>query len=383
MKTVLVSGAIANKLGSGGDVWVRLQWALGLQQLGLGVIVVEQIDSAVCGDGASLQSSPHLAYFREVTTRFGLSGSAALICPDTDEVVGMDRQLLLERARSADGLINISGHLTWAPLFDHLQRKVFLDIDPGYTQYWHAAGLAAARLAGHDFYYTIGQNIGGPDCPIPVGNLRWRTTRPVVALDHWPLVAPAQLDRFTTVASWRGAYGRIEHGGRAFGLKAHELRKFAALPRHSRHRFEIALNIHPADAADRQLLLANGWRLVCPQEAAGCPERFRRYIQSSGAELSVAQGIYVETNSGWFSDRSAAYLATGRPVLVQDTGLGRHLPLGDGLLTFRTLDEAVEGAERIARDYCHHCQAARALAERYFAADRVLARLLEEIGVTV
>jgi hypothetical protein len=386
MKTVLVSGAIANKLDKGGDVWVRLQWALGLKKLGFRVVFLEQFDKGACVDAAGrvteFAASRNRAFFREVMSRFGLAETAALIYDDGAEIDGLDREAVLDIARSAECLINISGNLSWPALQSPVRRKVFLDIDPGYTQYWYDAGNSGARLAGHDFFFTIGQNIGTAYCPIPTADILWRKTRPVVALDEWPDVAGGQFDRFTTVASWRGGYGRVEHQGRSLGLKAHEFRKFLGLPQQARQPFEIALDIHAGDARDRDALINHGWRLVSPLEAAGTPERFRDYIQHSGAEFSVAQGIYVETNCGWFSDRSAAYLASGKPVLVQDTGFSRHYPVGEGLLTFRTLAEAIDGAQRIAEDYPRHCRAARALAETWFDSDRVLLQLLEEIGVT-
>jgi hypothetical protein len=200
-------------------------------------------------------------------------------------------------------------------------------------------------------------------------------------LDDWPATSTGWTQRFTTVANWRGAYGRIEHGGKAYGLKVHEFRKFLDLPRRAPGVFEIALNIHPADASDLEALRDHGWTVVDPVGASVDPDAFRRYVQGSGAEFSVAQGIYVETESGWFSDRTVRYLASGRPALVQDTGFSRTLPVGTGLLPFRTLDDAVAGVERIASDYDTHARSARALAEEYFDSDVVLGRLVEEIGV--
>ena len=146
-------------------------------------------------------------------------------------------------------------------------------------------------------------------------------------------------------------------------------------------RFEIALDIDPADERDLVALRDHGWHVVDPTVVASGPVAFRQYVQASGAEFSVAQGIYVETQSGWFSDRTVRYLASGRPVLVQDTGFSRNYPVGEGLVAFRTMDEAVAGAERIARDYAGHGRAARAIAEAYFDSDRVLGRLLEETGL--
>ena len=146
--------------------------------------------------------------------------------------------------------------------------------------------------------------------------------------------------------------------------------------------FELALDIHPADSRDRDLLVRHGWRLVDPRRVARGPSEFRRYVQDSGAEFSVAQGMYVDTYSGWVSDRTVRYLASGKPALVQSTGFERTLPVGEGLVTFRTLDEAVGGAGEIASDNERHSKAARAIAEEYFDSDRVLSRMLEEVEVS-
>jgi hypothetical protein len=187
--------------------------------------------------------------------------------------------------------------------------------------------------------------------------------------------------RFTTIASWRGPFGPVQHGGRTFGLKVHEFRKFFELPRRSDQAFEIALNIHPADEKDLRLLREHGWHIVNPQDVAAGPAEFRRYIQQSDAEFSVAQGIYVDTNSGWFSDRTVRYLAAGKPALVQETGFSDNLPVGEGLLSFRTLEEAAAGAKCIAGDYERHSRAARRIAAEHFDSDKVLGRLLREAGI--
>jgi hypothetical protein len=164
-------------------------------------------------------------------------------------------------------------------------------------------------------------------------------------------------------------------------LKVHEFRKVLDLPARLPFGFELALAIHAGDDRDRAALEAGGWRITEPLSVAGTPARFRKYVQESGAEFSVAQGVYVQSRSGWFSDRTTRYLASGKPVLVQDTGFSRCLPTGEGLVAFHTFDEAAAGAESIAADYPAHCQAARRIAEREFDSDRVLGQLMEEIGV--
>jgi hypothetical protein len=257
---------------------------------------------------------------------------------------------------------------------------VYVDVDPGYTQLWHAQGQANG-LRGHDAFVTVGLAIGSDTCSLPSGGLHWLGMPPPVVLGEWPVAPVPARPRFTTVASWRGGYGRVEHAGRLHGLKAHEFRKVIELARRSRHVFELALDIDPEDGQDLAALVAAGWSLVDPAKVAADPESYRRYIQQSGAEFSVAQGIYVETGSGWFSDRTAHYLASGRPALVQHTGINGHLPVGKGLLTFATLDEAIQGADEIMDDYATHSEAARTFAEKYLDADVVLGRLLEQLDL--
>jgi hypothetical protein len=378
---IVVAGALANKPGNGGAAWTRLSWALGLKRLGCDVYFVEQIDARARTDAA-------VAWFTHVTGSFGLSDTSSLIAEDAggDASVGLGVKELVDVVDAADLLVNISGHLTLDALKPRFRARAFIDLDPGYTQYWHAQGLAEDRLRDHDHYFTVGENIGRPGCDVPTDGIAWRPIRQPVVLDEWP-VCGADGDggdalRFTTIASWRGPYGRVNHDGKTLGLKAHEFRKFVTLPMLTGHDFEIALDVDPADRRDVDALRGHDWRVVDPRAVAGDPFAFRRYIQDSGAECSVAQGIYVETRTGWFSDRTVRYLASGKPALVQDTGFADTYPTGRGLVAFRTLDEAARGADLIMRDYEAHARAARAIAEHWFDSDRVLTDLLRRTGVS-
>ena len=385
MATVVVSGALANRCSNGGGAWVRLNWALGLRRLGHAVHFVEEIGRGTCVDAAGADAefsdSVNLTYFRQVTQGFGLSDAATLVYEGGERTHGMRFSELLELAASADLLINLSGHLASASLLRRFRRKAYIDLDPGYTQIWHAAGNPGARLAGHDYHFTVGANVGTPGCTIPTAGVAWRPVAPPVVMDEWPVWGSGSSGRFTTVASWRGAYGPVQVGGETLGQKVHEFRKFLDLPARSGRTFEIALNIHPRDGNDLEALRRHGWQVVDPAVVASEPRAFRRYVQGSAAEFSAAQGVYVATGSGWFSDRTAEYLATGKPALVQDTGLRRSYPVGEGLITFRTPDEAAAGVKAIARDYPGHCRAARSLAEEFFDSDKVLRRLLGDVGV--
>jgi hypothetical protein len=383
MSTVLVGGAVANKLHNGGEAWVRLSWVRGLQRLGLDVWFVEQIDPATCVDAdgapAPFAESENRRYFDAVMAEFGLSSRASLLLADGRESSGVPVDELAGAAGEAELLVNISGHLQMPELLRGPRRRAYVDLDPGFTQFWHADGWPG--LNGHDSYFTVGENIGTPGCDIPTGGIEWRPVPPPVVLADWPLSEGSGAGRFTTVGAWRGAFGAIERDGHTYGLKVHEFRKVMELPTKVAQDFEIALDIYPGDDRDRESLEANGWHLVRPADAVRGPLAFRSYVQGSGAEFSVAQGIYVDTNSGWFSDRSVRYLASGRPALLQDTGFSRNYPVGEGLVPFGTLEEAAAGAVRIAADYDAHRAAARSLAEERFDSDKVLPRFLAEAGM--
>ena len=385
MTTVLVAGVIATKCRNGGNARAVLNWLQGLGKLGVQVYYVEQIASELCtddlGETVPFAESANAAYFEHVMAEAGLARASALIVDGGPVTCGLRYRELLDVAEGADVLLNISGHLTLEPLLRRLRRKVYLDLDPGFTQFWHAAGHDGARVNGHDFHFTIGENIGTPDCGIPCGDIRWRHTRQPALLTDEACAPSPWTGRFTTIASWRGPYGPIHDGATTLGLKVHEFRKLIDLPRRASAEFEIALDIHPGDARDLQLLRDHGWRVVDPRRVVADPRAFDEYIHASDAECSAAQGVYVGTNSGWFSDRTVRYLAAGKPALVQDTGFSRNFPVGEGLIAFRTVDEAVRGVDAIQRDPRRHQEAARALAAEFFDSNLVIGRLLDDVGI--
>jgi hypothetical protein len=383
-ETVVIAGALAQKPRRGGHTWVFLQYLLGFKRLGWAVLFLDRLEPGMCVDAAGqpcpLDQSLNLRYLLGVMESFGLSDAFALVYDGGERFVGLSRQQVLQRVERSALFLNIMGFFTDEEILSHTSRRVFLDIDPGFGQMWQDLGLHNP-FQGHDCYVTIGENIGQPDCTIPTCGLEWITTPQPVVLDSWRPQIGTRNGPFTTVASWRGAYGPVEYRGKTYGLRVHEFRKFALLPRLSGRPFQAALDIHPAEERDLALLETNGWSLVDPKTVAGDPWAYHAYIQGSGAEFMVAKNMYVQTNSGWFSDRSICYLASGRPVLAQDTGFKRLYPTGEGLLTFATLEEALSGVEELSRDYAHHARAARDLATDYFDSDKVLSRLLSKLGV--
>lgn len=381
--TIVVAGSLAQRPGYGGHAWVFLQYLLGFRRLGYDVLFLDWLDEAMCRDSAGrpcrVEDSWNLRYLADVMRQNGLAGAWSVNGNQGRETFGVARAEVLEKAGNATLLLNVMGFLDDAEILGRVRRRVFLDIDPGFGQMWQELGLATV-FGGHDAYVTIGENIGQPDCTIPTCGLSWITSPPPVVLDQWPVVAVADDAPITSIASWRGPFGPVEFRGQTYGLRVHEFRKFLTLPRSTGLRFDLPLDIDAADAGDLARLRANGWNLLDPRAVAASPADYRDFIQRSRAELMVAKNMYVQSCGGWFSDRSVCYLASGRPVLAQDTGFAQRYPTGEGLLAFTTLDDAHAGAEEIARDYARHSRAARAVTEEYFDSDKVLARLLEKVG---
>jgi hypothetical protein len=377
--SVMVSEALANKADNGGAAWVPLSWVRGLRRVGLDVWFVEELRVPRAADhqadGGSASRDP-VDYFRDVVDAFGLAQQAALIA-DGEVLVGPPIEALREvAARSV--LLNIGGHLTDDRLWPLFRSRVMVDLDPGFSQIWHVKREPGDRVGAHDLHFTVGENIGRPGCTIPTAGIHWRPVRQPVLMDDWPVLPAEYPGRFTTVANWRGPFAPLEFEGTTFGVKAHQFRKFVDMPRISTQSYEVALSIYPEDEPDRRSLLEHGWLLIEPS-VVDTPEAFRTFVQGSGAEFSVAQGVYVDTGSGWFSDRTVRYLASGRPALVQDTGFSRNLPVGEGLVSFRSLHEAAAAADRIVGDYAAHATAAREVADLYFSAERVLPGFCDQL----
>ena len=381
-ETIVIAGALAQKPRQGGHTWQFLQYLLGFRRLGWEVLFLDQLEPDMCVDDSGqpcpLEQSVNLRYLVEVMAGFGLQDAYALIYNGGEQFIGLSRTEVLERVRNSAFLLNFMGYLSHAEVLSQARRRVFLDTDPGFGQMWCDLGLADI-FRSHDAYVTIGENIGQPGCTIPTCGLPWITMRQPVLLAAWPVQTGGEA--FTSIGSWRGPYGPLVYQGKTYGLRVHEFRQFAALPGLSRQPFQVALDIHAAEQKDIGLLETNDWTLVDPKVVTRDPWVYRDYIQSSKAEFMVAKGMYVQANSGWFSERSMCYLASGKPVLAQDTGLHGLYPLGEGLLTFRTLAEAQAGVEEIAGNYARHARAARALAEEYFASDKILHGLLEKLGI--
>ena len=363
---VTIAGAVAQRPGVAGHAAVFVHWLAGFRRLGWDVLFVDRLEPTV---DAGLQAR----WLAEVFDGADFAGCWAGLTDSGS--VGLPRREVAEHVRASELVIDVMGYLGDDAVAERARRRVFLDIDPGFPQMWRELGLHDA-FAGYDDVVTVGTRVGGPDCAVPTGGLPWITTLPPVDVASWPASDPPADGAFTSVATWRGPFGPVDFDGHRYGLRVHELRRFVELPRRTDERLEIALSIDAGDEQDRIALLEAGWRLADPAEIGRDIAAYRAYLRASRAELTVAKGMYVDTRSGWFSDRSACYLASGRPVLAQDTGFDEALPAGDGLLAFSTPDEALAAIEDVAEDLPRHARAARALAEEHLDAPRVVERLL-------
>jgi hypothetical protein len=363
---IVIAGRLAAAPGQGGAAWAVLQWVLGFASLGHQVFLVEPLMAP---------SRRQRRYFRDVVRRFELGRSAAIL--DRGRWLGVAGDSVQRAVEQADILVNLSGVAARHDFIEKIPVRVYVDLDPGFTQLWHLSDIDVG-LEGHTHFATVGQQIGTQPCPIPDLGKSWVHVLPPVALEYWPATAPPARERFTTVANWR-TYGSASYQGVVLRDKVHSFRRFVNLPSDARIRMEVALTIAAGDEGDRRWLLTGGWRVLDARRVAGSPDSYQRFIQRSSAEIGIAKSGYVTGRTGWVSDRSAAYLATGRPVLMQDSGFQLH-ESGRGLLTFSDIGTAIDEAKRLRRDYRMHCGAARAFAEEHLAADVSLRRLLKAVG---
>ncbi|MBA2489048.1 MAG: hypothetical protein H0V36_06945 [Chloroflexi bacterium] len=382
--TVVVAGSIAQRPQRPGHAWVFLQYLLGFRRLGWDVLFLDRLTSQMSagsdGNGEGPESwAVHTEWLERMMAHAGLEAAYSLELPDRSRL-GLDRATVERMVRRADLLLDVNGFLADDDLLSMTPLPVFLDIDPGFNQMWRELGLADV-LSGHDAFVTVAQRMGQPDCTIPTCGLSWITSLPPVVLDQWPVVPPRPEGALTTIATWRGPFGPVDYDGKTYGLRVHEFRRFMELPKMTGQRFELALDIDGADHADIEALRTNGWTLVDPTVVSADLGTYQRYIGGSMAEFSVAKSMYVRSGSGWISDRTACYLAMGRPVVVQETRADGVASRDVGMLTYSTLEQARWAVDAVRVGFKEHAAAARAIAVETFDSQRVLAGLLTALGV--
>lgn len=386
---VVVTGLLAT-YPLGGVAWDYGQFLEGFARLGCEVTYLE--------DTGRWVYSPRLQTFTEdcrenVEYLAGVLGriprlESSFAFRDSKGVLhGISEAELVRRCRGADLFLNLSGCVWFREEYRGARVTAYYDSDPLYTQ---ADVLAAEdgrgdrfqeQTAGwfrtHDVFFTMAENITSASCTIPRCGVEWKTTRQPIVLDRWPFTFDANARSFTTIMSWKTQPALPVVGGRIYGGKDVEFLRFLDLPRRVSWPLEIALS----GAAPRDELTRAGWILVDAAAHTATPDQYREYIGVSRGEWSVAKEAYVATRSGWFSCRSACYLAMGKPVVVEDTGFSSIHRTGEGIWGFRSAEEAAAAIEAVSSDYRRQCEAARATAEREFRAETVLERLLRDAGL--
>ncbi|HZJ72184.1 MAG TPA: hypothetical protein VFF36_14725, partial [Planctomycetota bacterium] len=372
-----------------GVIWQHLHYIVGLQRLGH--------DVYYCEDSARIAYNPETTNhdvdwsyvpktLDRLARRFGFPdrwGYCARFLPD-QPTAGLDRARMRDLIRSADAALNVCGAQEIHEELQGAANLIYVESDPGLEQIRIDSGHPGSReyFDRHRALFTFGEDVGSARFPVPLHGYRWLPTRQPVVTDFWATEAPPPPGAvFRTIANWNTSGLKDAHwrGETYLWSKSLEFLRFIEAPERAGEAIEMATEIR--DAAIRARFAAHGWRLVDPRPLSDDIDQYVAYVRGSRGEFTVAKDQYVRLRTGWFSDRSACYLAAGRPVITQETGFTRHYGAGRGLLAFSTIEEIAEAARAIRADYAAHCRAASAIAVEHFEATRVLASLLERAGV--
>jgi hypothetical protein len=359
----------------GGHLWVSLNWALGLRALGCEVTWLECERDNTSPGAESLEV--RLAALKQRLEPYGLDGSLALCsasgAPHPDGPAG--ECLDIDAAAEADLLLNLQ-YFAPSSVVDRFRRSALVDIDPGLLQLWVSAGLIA--LAPHDTYFTIGETVGRECARFPDAGRKWEYTPPCVSLEWWKPAAAVEEAPFTTLSHWWAGEWMEEESGAVYdNTKRAGFLPFIELPKHTRQPLELALFLEEHEDVERAMLRGHGWRLRDSAEVSSTPWDYQRYIQQSRGEFSCAKPSCGRLQNAWISDRTLCYLASGKPAIVQHTGPSRFLPDAEGLFRFHDLPQAAHAVDEVATDYDRQSRLARALAEEYFDARKVVGSVLE------
>jgi len=379
MARVIVSAYVVRLPLGGYHSWI-LQWLVGFKRLGHDVWFVEKSGwSKSCIDPATWKGSDDctagVAAWHAVLSRFGL-GERWCFVDAAGTYHGASRAEIEAVFRSADLFVNHMPDCEWAEESQWAGHRAFIDGEPGMTQVRIITQAELGRpMMAYDSYHSVGLNVGTAASTVPTVNRMWQPIVDPVVLDLFDVVAPPPDAPLTTVMSWK-AHPDFEYDGVTYGSKYLEFPKIEDLPSRTTVPLELAVSgLMPIPE-----LKAAGWRVRDSVEATRTFDLWRRYIAHSRGELTICKNYFVAMNTGFFSDRSAAYLASGRPVIMQDTGFSAHLPVGEGLFAFRTGDEAVAAVEAVRSDFGRHSRAAREIARQYLDAGKVLSALLDGAG---
>ena len=372
-----------------GVIWQHIHYIVGLQRLGHDVFYIE--DSArFLYNPETVEDTPDYSYaaglLRRLGAEFGFErrwAFCARFLPGAP-TVGLTLKRMRELYREADAILNVCGAQEFNEDLLTSERLLYIDTDPGVAQIDvdRRRRAVIAMLRRHRALFTFGENVGTSDFPVPTRGLKWWPTRQPVVIDFWKTNRSPKVGALLTTVANLDTAGKKDiewRGEKYLWNKSSEVRRFVSAPLRAGETFELAANMDDQQLAG--MLARNGWQFRPVEQIGIDHRRYRDYIRTSKGEFTVAKDQYVRLNSGWFSDRSACYLAAGRPVITQDTGFTKHYGNAGGLFAFRSLGEIVEAVKMINADYAHHSRAARSLARELFAAEKVLSSLLERAGI--
>lgn len=374
----------AGQMPLGGIAWQAMQYVLGLERLGYECWYVEDhganpYDPAQ--NSVVMECAYNVAYVRRMMERSGLGGRWAYWDAINDVYHGLDRSAVRRLYRESDALINLCGATRLREEHLACPVRIMVDTDPVYEQIRYAEADAGSRayLDAHTHFFTYGENVGGPGWIVPLCGIDWKPTRPPVVLEEWPL-DPRRPEAWTTIATWENKGKNIAFGGETYVWSKHvNFLEYLDVPKRTGEKFLMAML--PPDAAVEKRVRDAGWDLTDPRPVSASMESYAEFIRSSRGEFTVAKDIYVRPNSGWFSDRSVCYLASGRPVVTMKTGFSRFYPVGEGLFEYATMEEAAAAIAAVRADYDRHARAAREIAAEYFGSGPVLRALMSAAGL--
>jgi hypothetical protein len=330
--------------------------------------------------GREIPATERQARVRALKARlepYGLADRLAVVLTggDTSVPAGVEGCLDLAAAAEADLLLNASYRMP-PEVVGRFRRSALLDIDPGMLQRWISRG--EIRVARYDLHFTIGETVGRPGAAFPDAGLRWFHTKPCLALDWWDTQRAAPGAPFSTISHWYMHEWVEDDDGTVYeNNKRRGFEPYFDLPRRTGQPLELALCLGPGDEREREMLQAHGWSVRHAHDVAGTPWDYQEYIRRSRGEFSCAKPSYRRLRTAWVSDRTLCYLASGKPVVIEDTGPSSYLPSGEGMFRFGTPDGALAAIEAVNADYERHCCAARALAEEFFDAKSTVTALLD------
>lgn len=372
----------------GGMTWQVLHYVVGLRRLGFDVWYVEDSDRVLLDPTRfwpTVDYVPNIVYLAQHMKSAGLGDRWVFRPPEVwDGCFGAtDLAGLASLYRDADAVINLCGCQELRTDHSVIRCLIYLQTDPTADQVRVASGdrEKTNELDSYDHLFTYGENLGSPDCLVPMERYEWKPTRPPVCVDWWSTTSsPTSGARLTTITNWkRNSEKNVMWQDEVWRWnKQDELRRFIDLP--ARSALQLGLAIGAINEEDQKLLRARGWHLTPATELAD-PHVYRGYIRESMGEFTVAKEQYVRPRTGWFSDRSVCYLAAGRPVITEDTGFGNIIPAGEGLFAFSSERDALGAIDAVARDYPRHSAAALEIAREFFDAERVLSDMLRSVGL--